>query len=158
MIKLNVKITQQDYIKMTLTRFLKRPSIIILFIFFSINIIISFWGNSKIDPMYIYVFGGYMLGMPLLIVYSARKTYNTNKDLQGEVAWTISEESLKLKGNAFESEFEWSSIYYIKKSEKYILLFKDRIVANIISIDSFESENDLARFWEFAKKNNIKIK
>lgn len=165
MIELKIKITLQDYRRLNFLLVYRRPMTVILSFIGIINIIAfliylcSNFGNFLTNPIFNLVFGiGLTIVTPASIYYSSKKIFNTNKYLQEESIWTISEEKVKIKGKSFESEYNWSNVYKIKKIKNWTIIYQDRIIANFIPMKSFKTHEDIELFWEYVRRNNVRLK
>ena len=165
MIEFKVKMTLKDYRKLNFFLVYKRPMTIFLTFIGIINIfafIMYLSGSTSsflTNPVFNLIFGLIMTFLtPLSIFYSTKKSYATNKYMQSETEWTISDEKIKIKGKSFEGEYDWSNVYKIIKVSDWIIIYKDRIIGNFIPINSFNNKEDYQFFWDYAKKNNVKLK
>lgn len=107
---------------------------------------------------------GIFLGLLLLLyptLYVIITNYiRTNKTPQqdAEQTWSVDERMIKIQGNGFKSEFEWSKMYKIGSLEEVILLYNSRkTVFSYIPKRAFKTEADLNLFLDYARKNKVRV-
>lgn len=67
-------------------------------------------------------------------------------------------EGVKITGESFKSEFTWDKVYKVSESRRWIMIWQNKIVSNIISKKNFKG-NDLENFKEIVSKQyNLKNK
>lgn len=161
MIQFKVKITEQDYRRLNFILMYRRPATIFITLVGVLQAVLLVLGlvfnirlaeSLPVSAIFMVVF----LVLPVLSVsISSRRIYKSNKYLQEEISWTIDDTHIHLLAGSFKGDYEWNNIYRIKEFKHWILIYKDRMVVNIIPKSAL-SPNDIAKFWALAAAHNIK--
>jgi hypothetical protein len=109
---------------------------------------------------FVFIYGlALVVYLPTAIYFRSRKIFSTNQRIQEEMMYEFSETGIKITGISFNSQYDWSKIFKIKRVNNILLLFQDKLVANIINLDTVNA-TDYNRLKELilSKKLNIKIK
>jgi hypothetical protein len=164
MVQLKTKISLEDYRRINFLLIYKRPLMVFVTLMGIMNIIsfllycfgVKAFVSTLEYPLINLLIGAVLTFLvPISIYNNSKKIYNTNKYLQEESEWTIDKIRLSAKGPSYYSEFDWKKIYKIKKLNRWILIYQDKLIVNIIPLDSFSSESDFNSFRELAVKNNL---
>gem|GEM_PF-690254 len=98
---------------------------------------------------------GTVILVPFSIYRSAKKNFTTYGRLQEKIFYEFTQDQIKISGETFNSEFSWDKTYKILELNNWILIYQNRIAANIIPKESF-GEN-LDEFKRYVK-NKPRIK
>lgn len=165
MIHFKVHIALKDYRKLNFMLVYKRPMTLFVSFIGLMNLMacvlygLGYGRDFMTAPLSNLLLGFFCAGLvPLSIFYNSKKTYDVNKYLQEESEWSVDENKIKIKGKSFESEYDWTNIYQIKRVGDWILIYKDRIICNFIPLYAFASSADYDLFLDYMHKNNVKIK
>jgi hypothetical protein len=63
---------------------------------------------------------------------------------------------MKITGETFSSEMDWSKIYKVLELKNWILIYQSKLIANAIPKESFD--DNLESFKEIVRNKNIKVK
>ena len=106
-------------------------------------------------PYFQLLFGIFIVFIiPILVYFSAKRNFNSNRRLQEKIAYEFTEETIKITGETFNSEMDWSKIYKIKELKNWILIYQSKLTMNIIYKDAFGK--DILEFRELVLKNKVK--
>ena len=86
----------------------------------------------------------YVFLMPVIIYFSAKKNYKSNKMIQGEVLYQFGFDKVRVEGAAFNSEYELDALFKIKRFRNWLLLYHSKATAHFVDIRSFKN-NDYHR-------------
>ena len=157
------KIGSSSYMKLMFTLIYRKPATIFLLVLGLVSIIISiiyFLGfNIQFDkPPFLELFFGLFIlfGFPIIIFLSTKRNFKTNLRFQERITYEFTEDKIKMSGESFNSEMDWSKIYKIQELKNWVLIYQNRAAANIIPIESFNDKID--DFREMVKKKKIKYK
>ena len=168
-IKIISKLRLNDYLKMifriSISRYIILGSIGILCMFISALLFIHSMSHpnpSSDNSTYYFLFlYGLILivWLPIKSYFSSKKVFSTNKRIQEETTYEFSEIEIKSTGESFKSQYDWNKIFKIRKVNNLLLLYQDKMVANIINLDKV-SQNDYDRLKDLilSKKLNVKVK
>jgi hypothetical protein len=92
--------------------------------------------------------------LPLMIVRGANKAYESHLRLQEKMIYEFTQSGIKITGESFNSEMDWTKIYKVKERKNWILIYQSQQVANIIKKESLG--DNLIEFRELVKKQGIK--
>jgi hypothetical protein len=74
----------------------------------------------------------FIIAVPLLVYYSAVKTYNTHSMLQEVIIYEMNEDQIRSTGESFSSEMDWSKLYKVEELKHWFLFYQNKQVANLI--------------------------
>ncbi len=89
---------------------------------------------------------------PVLIKRNLKKQFRTNKLLQQETEYTISENGIHRKSESFDSTYKWYDIYKIIEKENMFIIYESSNSVLILPKRFFYSDNELARLKELIKE------
>lgn len=161
--EIQTKITFKDYWKYYLGELLKKSSIIIFIIamiYLLYTVIFEIIPNFSADfysifIIFIVVFGLFFL--PLSIYRRIRKVFFSNKKIQELITYEISEEKVIQKGEDFESEFTWSSLFKVKEIKNWFVLYHSSHGVNLIPKNSM-NKDQIQELREIILRNGVKAK
>ena len=164
MIEFTVHLSLKEYQKANYTILYKRPLAIIvtslgvLFMCLAIaGFLFSFWLSSQ-DPLVNFILGFcWCTYLPLSVYFRSKKVFASNKLMQEEVKWTVDEDSIKLQGQTYKSEFNWPGINRIQLLKDFMIIYMSKSTMYIIPRKSFHTDEEAQRLLEIAKKNNIPV-
>lgn len=94
----------------------------------------------------------FLFGIPGLSYYGARRNFNTSPRLTESITYEFTMETLKITGESFSSEMNWDKVYKVKELKDWILIYQNRMVANLIPKESFD--NNLSEFKSIVEKHS----
>lgn len=144
-IEIKTKIEFKPYIKLQYWLFYRKPAILIFsFIALSILIfgLISFV-NSETENLFTFSisFGFFgLVYLPFIVWRTSRKAYKTNKNLQERMTYIFDQDEMHVNGESFKSTVSLKSIYQLKESREWLLLYQSKNSFNIIPKSSMTEE------------------
>ncbi|MBC7556806.1 MAG: YcxB family protein [Chryseobacterium sp.] len=93
--------------------------------------------------------------LPIFNYFGFRKSFSSNKRLQENIIYEIDEDKIKMIGESFDSEIDWSGIYKIVEYKNWFLLFQNSNIANFLP-KKFLTGNQIREFRSLILKNNVK--
>jgi len=145
-IQIKSKIERKDYINLMYRLTYRRPVIIlmtiigIVMLIFSITHFLGLYHSEK-PPFFPLVFGTFVVAMlPFSVYRSAIKNYKSHQRLSELITYEFDDEQIRIKGNSFSSELTWAQTYKLLELNHWILIYQNRQVANVISKETFSSE------------------
>ncbi|MDR1403770.1 MAG: YcxB family protein [Tannerellaceae bacterium] len=148
--EIETKLEFKDYRKLVFICTYRNLIIIVLTLVF---FIICIW-NFNIASLLSFLL--YFSILQIIIHFSAKKHYTTNKALQEKIIYEFTDDKILIKGETFYSEFYWEKIYLIEELKDFILIYQSNSTANIISKKSFG--NQIKEFRNSVKHKSIKTK
>jgi len=144
---IKTKILFKDYLRLSYQMNYRNPWIIFLSCVGPIMFIgsIMYFIGFKIpvdEPPYFQLILGIfiVIVLPISVYRNARKNYLSNKCLQENITYEITDDKLKVVGESFNSELSWDKMYRITEFWKWILIFQTRNSAFLIPKSSFGKE------------------
>ncbi len=147
--KVTVKISRKEYIKLLFTVAYRRPATIAATIFkFIILLYIIFvfpeYDHSSMVPSYfVFLAIGINVSTPLRFYFIGRKIYNASRILKETIAYDLSDEKLVAKGETFTGERSWGTPYTVVELADWFLIYDSKIVFNPIPKKDMSAEEQL---------------
>jgi hypothetical protein len=160
-INLSGQIEYTDYRNLILGLNFKKP---IFLVVFGIMLLVSltFLVNrenmiSQLNPHYfIFILIGIFFLSPFFILKrQIKKIYNTNKIFQEKLDYSLSNDSIHIKGETVDYTQKWASFYQIRETKKFFMLYHGETVATLLEKKMFP-ESDLLEFQDFIKSLKVK--
>ena len=131
-INIHVKLTLNEYIKaiyyLSFTQLVFK--IVALFsILYIISIIKNFIQGVPSDTISI-TFGLLGIIIPISIYFTSKRTYYKTR-IDETMIYTITDDTIRVKGETFESIFTWDKIYKVSETRSWILIWQTKITAKL---------------------------
>ncbi len=159
--RIETKISLEEYIKLMYTLTYRKKSMLyisilgLFFFSFSILYLIGIIETTEFTYFPIGFSALIVLILPFTVYFSAKKNYQTDNRLQEVITYDINEELITIKGETFNSEMTWDKMHKVIELKSWLLLYHNKMVANIIPKDSIENMRELR---VIIRKQNIKSK
>lgn len=144
-IKIETKIEFKPFLKLQYWLFYKKPAILI-FSFFALILLIfgimSFVMSETEDIFTFSIAFGFfgLVYLPYVVWRSSRRAYKTNKNLQERMTYIFDQDEMHVNGESFKSSVSLKSIYQLKESREWLLLYQSKTSFNIIPKSSMTDE------------------
>ncbi len=108
---------------------------------------------------YMYATAIAMIGIwiPLLSLFTIRRNFKLAYRIQELTTYNFSDEGVAAIGESFSSTSDWENIYKVKIIKGWLILYHNRMVANMIKIEPTD-EKHVESLKKFLKAGNFKIK
>lgn len=93
---------------------------------------------------------------PLVSLGTVRNVYEKNYRIHESINYEFSPDGIKLTGESFKSESDWTKIYKVEIFKKYLVVYQSSMGANMIKTDTNDEEN-INSLKEFLKNGNFKL-
>jgi hypothetical protein len=160
---IEIKLDFKRYLRLMFSLTYRKPLIIFLTIIglmMFIGSILYFLGlNVPFDrPPYFQIILGFIIVgiIPFSIYRSTRKNFSSEGRLQEKTIYEFTDDRIKITGETFSLEMTWTKVYKIIELKEWILIYHNKLVANIIPKESFGE--DLSDFKNLLTNKNINIK
>jgi hypothetical protein len=107
-------------------------------------------------PYFPLIFGFFIILLPYFLYRNSKKNFSSHARLHEEITYEFTEEKISITGETFKSEMDWTKLYKIEEMSNWILIYQNRIIANVIPKDSFGDK--LIDFKNLVIGKNIKNK
>lgn len=161
--EIQTKIIFKDYWNLHLNNFPK--NVLSLLIIFLVPIVLSiyfykifedtFQNNNLIYFIILLIF--IFIYFPYRHYKTIKKVFYSNKKIQENIIYTFNEEKIHVKGESFESEFTWKSIFKLKELKDWFLIYQSMNVMNIVPKKNFTKEQ-IHELRQIILKNELKAK
>lgn len=152
-------ITFKDFLNFNLKNSLPRLIIFSLIILAVLGLNLY---NTEIDTKQI--FRSAMIWFAVLFVFIVvrsyfrlKNTFYSNKKIQEKIVYTFTEEKIQTKGETFDGDFTWKTVYKVKENKDWFLIYQSKLTMNMVAKKYFTKEQIL-ELRNMIKNNNVKAK
>jgi len=89
--------------------------------------------------------------------FRLKNAFFSNKKIQEEIIYTFTEEKVQTKGETFEGDFAWNTVYKIKETKDWLLIYQSKTTMNMVPKKYF-SDSQISELRNMIKKSNVKAK
>lgn len=89
--------------------------------------------------------------------FRLKNAFFSNKKIQEEIIYTFTDEKVQTKGETFEGDFAWNTVYKIKETKDWLLIYQSKITMNMVPKKYF-SDSQISELRNIIKKSNVKAK
>ncbi|AZA60946.1 YcxB family protein [Chryseobacterium indoltheticum] len=89
--------------------------------------------------------------------FRLKNAFFSNKKIQEEIIYTFTEEKVQTKGETFEGDFVWNTVYKIKETKDWLLIYQSKTTMNMVPKKYF-SDSQISELRNMIKKSNVKAK
>ena len=165
--KIKVKITRSEYLKLLFTLAYRRPATIVAAIFkflvlLYIIVVFSEYGENSLMPSYVLFLSIFLvISTPLRLYFLGRKIYKGSRPLNEEIEYEMNEEKIVAKGATFAGERNWGKPYRVVELRDWFAIYDSKIMFNPIPKSSMTMEQqtelrDLLMKLETVKPSRFK--
>ena len=162
---ITTKITFKEYAKFVcILTYSKWSNILILILVFPGLIFQSYllfkYGVSVNNSWPFTIFGSILLivNMPISVYLKSKKYFYSNARLQETIEYEFTPEELKIKGETFNSNMDWSKTNRIEEKKDWFLIYQSQQTMNMIPKKDL-TETQIIELRNFFKKlENVKMK
>ena len=160
---IETKLDFKMYLNLMYTLTYRKPTIIILSII-GLTMVFSsalYFLGFKIpfdEPPYSHLlFGFFFIAyMPFSIYRTGKKNFSSYSRLQEKIIYEFTDEKIKLIGETFNSEMDWTKIHKILELKDWVLIYQNSQFFNLIPKESFSDKLD--EFKDLVKMKGVKAK
>jgi hypothetical protein len=146
------EIAKKDYSRLMTAHLLKTPSMIFIVIV-GLGLLFFYLQHPELGQFYLFLGLGF-IGLPVVTFFTIGQAYDKNKHFNEKIEFMIEDNGLELVGRTFRSSLTWVQITKIKESDKFFLLYQERILLTLINkeINSRETVDRLRQIFRDKKK------
>ena len=89
--------------------------------------------------------------------FRLKNAFYSNKKIQEKIIYTFTEEKVQTKGETFDGDFSWNTIYRVKENKDWFLIYQSKTTMNMIPKKYF-TKNQIQELRSLILKNNVKAK
>ncbi|MBA3900502.1 MAG: YcxB family protein [Bacteroidetes bacterium] len=161
-LKINLKgqIKYHDYRNLILGISFKKPIYLVAFgimILFSLTYFTNSenMANQFESNYFIFIIIGIFIFSPIFTLIQIKKLYKTNKLFQEQLNYSLTNNSIQIKGSTVDSTQSWTHFYKFKDTKNFFMFYQGKMVATLLDKKMF-SESELIEFQRFIKSLNVK--
>ncbi|NML56188.1 YcxB family protein [Chryseobacterium cheonjiense] len=83
--------------------------------------------------------------------------FKSNKKIQEYISYNFTDEKIQMKGETFDEDFTWNSIYKVKENKDWFLIYQTAQTMNMVP-KKFFTKDQILEFRDLIRKNNVKAK
>ncbi|WP_100376292.1 YcxB family protein [Chryseobacterium geocarposphaerae] len=159
MITVNTHITFKDFlmfnVKNSLTRILVFP--LLALIFFVVKQLMEeseerdILSSASIWFLFVFVF------IVIRSYFRLKNAFYSNKKIQENISYTFTDENVLNKGETFEGEFGWDTVYKVKENKEWFLIYQTAHVMNMVPKKYFKKDQ-ISGLRNTIRNNHVKAK
>ena len=122
---------------------------------------LDFFGvlNTGTSPLSRIMFGVFLfVFIPLMVYISAKRNYFSDKRIQENIEYEFTTQMMRVKGESFNSEINWSKTFKIEELKKCFLIYQSKQVAHLIPKSNLTREQINYLRLLFRGLESIKVK
>lgn len=89
--------------------------------------------------------------------FRLKNAFYSNKKIQEEIVYTFTDEKVQTKGETFDGDFTWNTVYKIKETKDWLLIYQSKTTMNMVPKKYF-SPSEMIELRNIIEKNNVKAK
>lgn len=165
MVKFEVEIKAEEYIKLNYRIVYANPVVLIALVACAIvvatNLTNGGWDaltKGPADIIALFALGYLLLFLPVTLFYRVRGLFYRMAALNEKQTFTVDDSGVNIKGQTFEVKNEWSAYKTVELKKDWMVLWKAKNFGNFVPLRSFKSTEDLEQFIAMAKEKGIKVR
>ena len=89
--------------------------------------------------------------------FRLKNAFYSNKKIQEEIVYTFTDEKVQTKGETFDGDFIWNTVYRVKETKDWFLIYQSKTTMNMVPKKYF-SPSEIIELRNIIEKNNVKAK
>jgi hypothetical protein len=159
MITVKTHITFKDFlifnVKNSLTRIFIFPSLALVFFvvkhFMEESDERDLLGSASMWFLVVFVF------IVIRSNFRLKNAFYSNKKIQETISYTFTNESVQNRGETFEGEFSWNSVFRVKEKKEWFLIYQSAHVMNMVPKKDF-TKDQILELRNMITGNQVKAK
>lgn len=152
--------TEKDFINVNLVLLYSRLYIKIITILMSFVLIVYaiaaiFDNNTVISVSQFFIPLAFIVMLPMLTYFTSKKNFARNSKLGEAVTYEFTEDHLLMKGESFNSQVDWKSIYKVTHTKNWVLIWQTNQITNPIPRRFFEN-GELGALKSILERRGVK--
>ncbi|MDY0931432.1 YcxB family protein [Chryseobacterium sp. CFBP8996] len=159
MITAKTHITFKDFLNFNIKNSLPRIIIFsfIILIFLGLNFYNTERDTENILQSASIWFAAVFVFIIIRSYFRLKNAFYSNKKIQEEIVYTFTDEKVQTKGETFEGDFTWNTVYKIKETKDWLLIYQSKMTMNMVPKKYF-SDSQISELRNMIKKSNVKAK
>ncbi|SDQ68745.1 YcxB-like protein [Chryseobacterium soldanellicola] len=89
--------------------------------------------------------------------FTVKKVFYSNKQIQESIVYTFTNENIQIKGETFDGEFTWNTVYKVKEKKDWFLIYQNAQVMNMVPKQYF-AKDQILELRSIIKNKGVKAK
>ncbi|PJJ67595.1 YcxB-like protein [Chryseobacterium geocarposphaerae] len=89
--------------------------------------------------------------------FRLKNAFYSNKKIQENISYTFTDENVLNKGETFEGEFGWDTVYKVKENKEWFLIYQTAHVMNMVPKKYFKKDQ-ISGLRNTIRNNHVKAK
>lgn len=89
--------------------------------------------------------------------FRLKNAFYSNKKIQEEIIYIFDQEKINTRGETFEGDFSWKTIYRVRENKDWFLIYQSKTTMNMIPKKYF-TKSQIQELRNLIQKNNVKAK
>lgn len=89
--------------------------------------------------------------------FSLKNAFISNKKIQETIYYTFTNESISTKGETFDADFTWNTVYKVKENKDWFLIYQSAHTMNMVP-KKFFTKDQILELRNIIRSNNVKSK
>lgn len=159
MITVNTHISFKDFlmfnVKNSLTRILVFPLLALIFFvarqFMEESNERDMLRSASIWFLFVFIF------IVIRSYFRLKNAFYSNKKIQENISYTFTDKNILNKGETFEGEFGWDTVYKVKENKEWFLIYQSAHVMNMVPKKYFTNDQ-ISGLRNTIRNNHVKAK
>ena len=159
MITVKTHITFKDFLNFNLKNSLSRIILfsLIIFLFFGLNFYNAENDTKEIFKSAALWFAAIIVFIIVRSYFRLKNAFYSNKKIQEEIIYTFTDEKVYTKGETFEGDFTWNTVFKVKETEDWFLIYQSKLTMNMVPKKDF-SDSQISELRSIIKNNKVNSK
>jgi len=152
-------ITFRDFLNFNIKNSFPRIIIfsLILLLFFGLNYFSSEDDAQEISKSALIWFPAIILFIIVRSYFRLKNTFYSNTKIQEEIIYTFTDEKVQTKGETFEGDFTWNTVFKVKELKDWFLIYQSAQTMNMIQKAKMEKDQ-ISELRKIIAENGVKAK
>lgn len=152
-------ITFRDFLNFNIKNSFPRIIIfsLILLLFLGLNFFSSEDNAQEISKSALIWFPAIILFIIVRSYFRLKNAFYSNTKIQEEIIYTFTEEKVQTKGETFEGDFTWNTVFKVKELKDWFLIYQSAQTMNMIQKAKMDKDQ-IRELRKIITENGVKAK
>lgn len=152
-------ITFRDFLNFNIKNSLPRIIIFSLIIMLVLGLNLY---NAELETKEIYKsaaiwFSALFIFIVVRTYFRLKNAFYSNKKIQEEIIYTFTDEKVLTKGETFEGDFSWNTVFKVKENKDWFLIYQSAQTMNMIQKEKMDKDQ-ISELRKIITENGVKAK
>ncbi|UFH31494.1 YcxB family protein [Chryseobacterium sp. C-71] len=130
---------------------------LIIFLFFGLNFYNAENDTKEIFKSAALWFAAIIFFIIVRSYFRLKNAFYSNKKIQEEIIYTFTDEKVQTKGETFEGDFTWNTVFKVKETKNWFLIYQSKLTMNMVPKKDF-SDRQISELRNMIKNAGVKAK